>query len=207
MSDPKLEGTRGRGRPRGFNERQALAAAMQIFWVQGYEAASIEALVRSMRMPRASLYHTFGDKERLFLAAIRLYSEGPFAAVAAKLQSGGSLRDDLMAFFTALVSLTAPQEGARGCLVSCVLADAAGNKEGFRQELARRLGEIEGAITRRLERAVQEGDLPANASTKDLAAVIAAVARGLTVAARAGKHADELSTTAGAVIDLTLAGH
>ncbi|MBI1220386.1 MAG: TetR family transcriptional regulator [Rhodobacteraceae bacterium] len=207
MIGSKSDGKRSRGRPRGFDERQAIAAAMRIFWLQGYEAASIDTLIRGMGMSRASLYHTFGDKERLFLAAVRVYAEGPFAAVVAQLHSGGSLHDDLMGFFTGLIGLTAQPQGARGCLVSCVLADAAGENEEFRKELAQRLAEIEQQIACRLELAVADGDLPSNASTKDLAAVIASVARGLTVAARAAKPADDLGTMARTAIDLVLARH
>lgn len=207
MTSSEYEPKRGRGRPRRFDERQALEAAMRVFWEQGYEAASIDTLIRGMGMPRASLYHTFGDKECLFLATIRAYAEGPFADVTAQLNRGGSLYDDLAAFFEALIRLTAGQKGARGCLVSCVLADAAGENEEFRKELAQRLAEVEHQIARRLELGVAEGDLPSDASTKDLAAVLAAVARGLTVAARAANPADDLDAMARTAIDLALAQH
>ncbi|MDE3080396.1 MAG: TetR/AcrR family transcriptional regulator [Paracoccaceae bacterium] len=174
---------------------------MRIFWAQGYEAASVDQLSRGMGVPRASLYNLFGDKEQLFLSTVRVYAEGPFAEVVGHLEAGGSLRLDLANFFAALIAL-ATNEGPRGCLVSCVLADAAGENAGFREELARRLGEVEAALAHRLARAVAEGELQGDTQHRSLAGVVAAVARGLTVAARAGTDADALRATANACIDL-----
>lgn len=158
-----------------------------------------------MGVPRASLYNLFGNKEHLFRSAVRVYAEGPFAAVAGQLQGAGSLRADLTAFFRALIGLTAAEVGARGCLVSCVLVDAAGENVGLRQELARRLGEIEETIARRLEQGIAAGDLPPAAPIAALAGVIAAVARGLTIAARAGTAAETLKAMAKVSVDLVLA--
>ncbi|MDE3029181.1 MAG: TetR/AcrR family transcriptional regulator, partial [Paracoccaceae bacterium] len=195
MIGSQIDARRGRGRPRGFDEVRALDAAMRIFWAQGYEAASVDTLSRGMGVPRASLYNLFGDKQRLFLSAVAVYANGPFAEVAGQLHGGGGLRADLTAFFDALIRLTA-SAGARGCLVSCVLADAAGENAGFRQELFQRLEEVEHAIRARLEEGIAAGDLQGAVPVAELARVIAAAARGLTVAARAGVAPERLHATA-----------
>ena len=174
---------------------------MRIFWAQGFEGASVDTLSRGMGVPRASLYNLFGDKERLFLSSVQTYAEGPFAEVLSKLERGGSLDEDLAAFFTALIQHAAGQ-GARGCLVSCVLSDAAGENDAFRAELARQLGEVDQAIAARLGRAVDRGDLRPGTAVGPLAHVIGSVARGITVAARAGTSVTDLMATAAAMVAL-----
>ncbi|MDE3120338.1 MAG: TetR/AcrR family transcriptional regulator, partial [Paracoccaceae bacterium] len=176
------------------------------FWAQGYEAASVDQLSRGMGVPRASLYNLFGDKERLFLSTVRAYAEGPFAEVVARLDGHGALPDDLKAFFAALIALTATEGAPQGCMVSCALADAAGTHEGFREELSRRLAEVDRAIDARLVRALAEGDLPAGTQTEPLARVIGAVARGLTVSARSGAPKADLAATAAACVALLPGG-
>src|SRR5947209_3306000 len=64
------------GRPRDFDEGQALQSAMRAFWDRGYHATSIAELVEATGVHRNSLYATFGDKKTLFLAALDNYIEG-----------------------------------------------------------------------------------------------------------------------------------
>jgi AcrR family transcriptional regulator len=51
-----------RGRPRSFDEEEALERAVQVFWAKGYDGATIDHLVAGMGVVRPSLYATFGDK-------------------------------------------------------------------------------------------------------------------------------------------------
>src|SRR6202158_6047751 len=69
------------GRPRSFDFDKALDAAMQVFWRNGYEGASLSALTQAMGINRPSLYAAFGDKETLFRKALDRYDEGPAAYV------------------------------------------------------------------------------------------------------------------------------
>lgn len=61
-------------RPREFNREAALAAAIETFAEHGFEGSSTEDLLRAMGISRQSLYDTFGDKRRLYLAALHHYN-------------------------------------------------------------------------------------------------------------------------------------
>jgi TetR/AcrR family transcriptional repressor of nem operon len=63
-----------RGRPKSFDDNESLECAMNLFWRYGYDATSLDALVGAMKIPRQSLYRTFGDKRGLFIRAIELYT-------------------------------------------------------------------------------------------------------------------------------------
>lgn len=63
------------GRPRAFDEDQAVAAATELFARHGYEGTSIDDLVTALGVHRGSLYKVFGSKRGLYLAALRRHIE------------------------------------------------------------------------------------------------------------------------------------
>jgi len=74
---------KSRGRPRSFDERDALEKATQVFWSKGYDGVTIDDLVAGMGVGRPSLYSVFGDKRTLFLRVLKGYAETK-GALAAK---------------------------------------------------------------------------------------------------------------------------
>ena len=86
-----------RGRPRSFDEREALEKATQVFWSKGYDGVTIDDLVAGMGVGRPSLYSVFGDKRTLFLRVLKAYAEKKGALAAKALLSPRTLRDSLAA--------------------------------------------------------------------------------------------------------------
>ena len=52
---------------RQFDEQQAYAAALEVFWTKGFRATSMLDLATATGVQRGSLYHAYGGKEQLFL--------------------------------------------------------------------------------------------------------------------------------------------
>ena len=63
------------GRPRAFDKNEALTAAMKVFWIKGYDGASMKDLTNAMKINSPSLYSVFGDKHALYLASIDNYTK------------------------------------------------------------------------------------------------------------------------------------
>src|ERR1700688_1082745 len=89
---------RPRGRPRSFDESDALEKATRVFRSKGYDGATIDDLVAGMGVGRPSLYSVFGDKRTIFLRVLRGYAETKGALAARALFSPRTLRDSLAAF-------------------------------------------------------------------------------------------------------------
>jgi TetR/AcrR family transcriptional regulator, transcriptional repressor for nem operon len=53
-------------RPREFNEKAVLEAAMQCFWARRYEVMSVRDLAEEMQITSTSLHSTFSDKRSLY---------------------------------------------------------------------------------------------------------------------------------------------
>ena len=86
-----------RGRPRSFDETEALEKATQVYWSKGYDGVTIDDLVAGMGVGRPSLYSVFGDKRTLFLRVLKDYAEKKGALAAKALLSPQTLRDSLAA--------------------------------------------------------------------------------------------------------------
>src|SRR5580700_7980144 len=111
---------RPRGRPRSFDERQALEKATQVFRSKGYDGVTIDDLVARMGVGRPSLYAVFGDKRTLFLRVLRAYAERKGALVSKALLSPQHLRDSLGSFLKYTVESATEEGWAAGCLIECV---------------------------------------------------------------------------------------
>lgn len=171
---------------------------MRSFWASGYEAASVDTLCRITGMSRSSLYQTFGGKEGLFLASVAHYADTRVSRVAAALGPKGSLAEDLTSFFDEVVALATTDPETPGCLVSCVLADAAGASDVFRAELGHRFQALEDRIAKRFGAVdkVNEAEVSIDAA----AGLAAAAARGIMVRARSGKKPTDLKHVATAAV-------
>ncbi len=109
-----------RGRPRSFDETEALEKATQVFWSKGYDGVTIDDLVAGMGVGRPSLYAVFGDKRTLFLRVLKDYAEKKGALAAKALLSPQALRDSLTAFLRHVVKTATEKGSARGCLLLCI---------------------------------------------------------------------------------------
>src|SRR3954447_7598911 len=111
---------RPRGRPRSFDERDALEKATRVFRSKGYDGATIDDLVAGMGVGRPSLYSVFGDKRTLFLRVLRAYAEAKGALAAKALLAPQAVRDSLASFMRYAVESATEKGSAPGCLIVCV---------------------------------------------------------------------------------------
>jgi AcrR family transcriptional regulator len=87
---------------RGARSREAvLDAAERLMAEQGYEAATVAALVNEAGIPPSSIYHYFGSKEGVLLAVMERGADRFFQAVPVMDRRIGSQADHLRALVDA----------------------------------------------------------------------------------------------------------
>ncbi|MFJ1767483.1 TetR/AcrR family transcriptional regulator [Amycolatopsis sp. NPDC088138] len=183
------------GRPRGFDADAALERAMLVFWEQGYEGASLSDLTAAMGITKTSMYAAFGNKEDLFRKALERYEEGPAAYVARALRQP-TAREVATAFLAGSVSASTRPGCPSGCLgVQGSLAAGEAGRTA-RDTLTAWRDEGRAHLHDRFRRAVDEGDLPADADPALLARYVMTVANGIAVQAAGGAGRDELQQVA-----------
>jgi AcrR family transcriptional regulator len=193
---------RPRGRPRSFDERDALEKATQVFWSKGYDGATIDDLVAGMGVGRPSLYAIFGDKRTLFLRVLKDYAEKKGALAAKALLSPRTLRDSLAAFLRHVVKTATEKDSARGCLLMCVapLVDDAEVRQFLQNATAGAVALVEG----RFQDAITAGEIPSDFPVAVRASQLIDFARGLKMRAQMGAPRKTLLRDAEEAADLLL---
>ena len=191
-----------RGRPRSFDERDALEKATQVFWSKGYDGVTIDDLVAGMGVGRPSLYAVFGDKRAIFLRALKVYAEKKGALASKALLSPQTLRDSLARFLRYAVESATEKGSARGCLLVCVapLVDDAEVRKFLQNAAAGGVALVEG----RFRDGITAGEIPSDFPVAVRAIQVTDFARGLTMRAQIGTPRKTLLRDAEEAVDLLL---
>jgi AcrR family transcriptional regulator len=175
---------RPRGRPRSFDETEALEKATQVFWSKGYDGVTIDDLVAGMGVGRPSLYSIFGDKRTIFLRVLKAYAEKKGARAAKALLSPQTLRDSLARFLKHAVESATEKGYPRGCLLACVapLVDDAEVRQFLQNAASGGVALVEG----RFRDGITAGEIPSDCPVAVRARQVIDFARGLTMRALIG---------------------
>jgi len=187
------------GRPRSFDDDQAVNAAKDLFWQHGYAGTSLRDLKDELGILPGSLYGAFGDKHALFLRALERYADDARHASAALLGDGRvlpRLRDLL-----ADILIAARIAPGRGCMLGNTAAEILPGDEEAGRMVRGAFGELEGAIERALAVAAQCGEIREDLDCGAHARLLVVLMQGLHVVARAECNPKRLQD----VIDAALA--
>ena len=180
-------------RPREFDVDEALDRATELFWSRGYEATSIQDLVDTLGVNRASLYATFGDKGQLFESVLRRYGEQVGDALVEALGPPAAGAEAVRAWFKMLIEKATRPHGPRGCLMLNTLTGSTTAPEPL---LDRVIAGVRSTTDKLQHALARDPELAARENTRTLARFLAAEGHGLAVLARAGVRRQELEMAA-----------
>ncbi|TCK30641.1 TetR family transcriptional regulator [Ancylobacter aquaticus] len=200
---PESAPSRSRGRPRAFDRDAALAQAMRLFWIKGFEATSIADLTHAMGIGSPSLYAAFGSKQALYVEALRHYERNYEGLVWAGFRTAETAEGAIAALL--YDSASALTGNVADIPLGCMVALASVGSEEHRA-----LGELVCAaravtfarLEARLQRAVADGEISAGTDCAALARFVQTVQTGMSLLARDGTSGEELE----AVAALAMAG-
>ncbi|WP_349730628.1 TetR/AcrR family transcriptional regulator [Peribacillus frigoritolerans] len=168
-------------RQREFDEEKALDDAMLLFWEKGYKATSLSDLTAKMGIQRPSLYSAFGDKEKLFEAALRKYTKLHASHIQTKLQNNLSVKEAFHRFFEDLVEEEYKESPNKGCFCINTMVELAPHDEKF--EILTREHQMYLSIIfqETIVRGIRSGELESSLNAKVLAQTLVVSLIGLTV--------------------------
>ncbi len=100
-------------RPRSFAIEDAETALLDVFWSKGYEGSAVRELCAATGQRPGSLYAAFGDKDKMFQAAMSQYLEW----IEGHLTPPQGGREGVQHVLETTCRLTIEDPGRRGCLI------------------------------------------------------------------------------------------
>lgn len=139
------------GRAQGFETEQAVRAAREVFWRDGYAEASVPALERATGLNRSSIYHAFGSKRGLFDAAVQSYLDEVVRPRLRPLVADDVAPGALVGYLTGLRAALARADevqGTSGCLLVNTSGSALAADDAVRRTIADYRTELRVALRR-----------------------------------------------------------
>jgi AcrR family transcriptional regulator len=185
------------GRPRKFDQAEALTKMRLRLWTTGLSGASLDGIARSASLNRPSLAATFGNKDAIYAQAAAEFA----AMMDARMSEAIRIADlglALTAAFDAAIDIYTT-DGPHGCFVLCTAPAEALINPVCHTILEQALESIDALFLRRLELeqgliATSPADLPL------LAAQLGAMLHSLALRARAGWSPERLRSLAAGTI-------
>ena len=168
-------------RPREFDEDQVREALMKVFWDKGYEATSMQDLVAASGLLKGSLYGAFGDKQALYLAALKHYDQTRIQAGVDMLKGQGTSKEKVKRLFDSVIESVKAGVFAGGCLLCNASVEMAPVDKTVKSTVKNTLRRLQSAVHSAIESEVNDP-----AESKALAGFIVCAYMGARVLARAG---------------------
>ena len=147
-------------RPIEYDRDQVLEGVMKTFWEKGYEGTSISDLVRATQLNTRTMYNVFGNKQGLYLAALKNYQNQ-------HLQNGLALlkRKHGIAGVSDFLNAMTESEPINSCLFVNSLSEECGSiGDPCREYVQNYFGLLEQQIKKNLKEAKEDGEFAGNAT-------------------------------------------
>ena len=184
-----------RGPDKQFDPAVALDRAVEVFWANGYEAASLSELLKHMGIGKKSLYDTFGNKRSLFLKALAHYAHTTHQSIRDRLSTPGSPLANLQHLLQDWQTMHS-QPGSCGCMLGTNIADFNTDDAEIARVMRGYLQSIEDTLTTTLTRAQAAGELGPEAEPRNLARLLRLMTQGMALV---GRVMEEDTTIKGSV--------
>lgn len=185
----KSVSSKPRGRPRSFDEGDVLDKACAIFMEKGFSATSLDDLSEATGLNRPSLYAAFGDKERLYIAALKRYGDVSMAAIEAIMSRKLPIAKRVELCLHAAINLYRTGDKPLGCMIVTTATVEAPSHPQIAQQAAELMHAFENAFEQAFARAITDGELSSKPPPATRARLMGAVLDTLAVRARMGATA------------------
>lgn len=180
------------GRPLEFDPDDALAAAMRLFWSQGYEATSLQDLLGRMGIARSSFYQAFRSKHALFIRAVDRYRDGLVADLRTRLAAAESGLAFLRDMLASVADDARGKNRPRGCLVFNSAAEFGQSDAQVAATVATSIDAFACVFADAVRRAQREGDIDPGKDPDLLGRHMVCSMSGLRTLAKAGAKPREI---------------
>lgn len=169
-----------------FDVDEALERAMHTFWAQGYEATSMDVLLKRMGINRGSFYATFRSKRDVMLRALRRYDARNRDAVMRGIAEGRSPRAAVSMILRGLIDGSRFPQGRHGCFLVNAALELAPKDKDVARIVRRGFAELEDFFAELVRQGQKAGEIPKKLNAAQAGRALMNQLVGLMVQVRAG---------------------
>ncbi len=165
---------------------------MLLFWRKGFYATSMQDLVDTLKINRASIYDTYGDKKQLFLKAFAHYRNTSMSTLKSLLYSENSVKKGFEKLFLAIADEAATDKDKKGCFVVNTTTELTGHDDVIKSIIQENQKTFVGAFHDHLKIGVAHGEISADKDLNSLALYLFTLNNGMKVLNRTGSSKKEM---------------
>ncbi|MHA7057835.1 TetR/AcrR family transcriptional regulator [Aquimarina sp. M1] len=185
-----------------FDENEVLTKAMNLFWKQGYSATSIQDLVVHLGINRASLYDTFGDKEKLFKKSFALYRKQSIDKIGQLFQKQSNVKEGFSELFNKAVNEALIDKDRKGCFAVNNTTELIPNNQNCLEVLSNNKRDFENLFYEYLKKGHKNGQLKECIDLQSLASFLYIIYNGILVVAKIQTSKKELMASVNLALSL-----
>lgn len=188
------------GRPREFDIDRALEAATQQFWAVGYEATSLQDLLKSMSLSKSSLYQTFGNKHELFIRCLEHYQQSMVDKLREKLDNSSSVKQFVSEFLEEVIAESNNRSGRKGCFLVNTANELSQRDADIGRVVTDGTSNVAKVFQQAIELGIKKNEISAEPPVEHLVGYLITTVTGLRTMAKAGAEQNTLKP----VVDLII---
>jgi len=177
-----------------YTESDVLDRAMKAFWAHGYEATSMNDLVKATGINRGSIYSAFHDKHTLFVRALQHYDRHHRADFLAKIQQFNNPRQAILMVFEAATRARTGEQSPSGCLLVNTALELSDHDPEVAGIVRKSLVEVEKFFQLMIEKGQADGTISQTRIPTETAQALLGLFMGLRVLSRSRPDISLLTT-------------
>ncbi len=181
------------GRRREFQEDDVVAAAMELFWRDGYEHTTLDDVIARAGISKSSFYSAFAGKQDLLARALGRYGETWMAGLFEPLSRPGAARAEIEEAFEILVMRFTGPLARQGCLMTNCAINVAPHDPTLQRHTRMLRGAFAAAMASAVARGQADGTISTDESAATLARVLVNALNGMSVYAKLDPDPGEMA--------------
>ena len=172
------------GRPKIFDETEAIRKATEVFWKKGYEASSTDDLLTAMGIGKGSFYLQFKEgKKELFQRSLDLFSSDAMKRFNERLSNAENKIDFLRKYILSLADNTTEQK-QKGCYLGNAIVEMSTVDPKTKEHASALMQKLEQAFESIIKSAQKSNQLKNRTDARLLAKYLINVRNGIHVTMR-----------------------
>jgi TetR/AcrR family transcriptional repressor of nem operon len=189
------------GRPLEFNPERVLDAAMDLFWRQGYDATSLQSLLKVMGLSKSSLYQAFGNKQQLFEQCLQRYQQMIRADWLERLNGEASGRQFIIDTLLSTVEEAHGSASPRGCLIMNTASEFAQSNPKIAEKVNEGVENFKEIFFTAVQQGQADGTISRAKDPELLANYLVSSMSGLRTMVKAGSNINTVRSLVSIIID------